>query len=126
MRRMAVAFLCAGAAGHQTGLERRSDQAEVGLGLAGNDARGRVAQVGAVEAQANAPDQLLDVRLAEIGVGAGRARGGAIDAIVDAAEKHLLIDAARPRMHLDDVLNAHVVSFCRPAMRSAGEGDLRI
>ena len=68
--RVLLALLAAGAAGHRARLDRRAEDAEIGLGLSDEDSAGGTAGIGAVEAEANAADQLLYVRLAEVGVGA--------------------------------------------------------
>jgi hypothetical protein len=65
-------------------LDRGAYDAEVGLGLSGHHPAGRVADVGAIEIEANASHQLWDVRLAETGIGAADARGGTVEALVDA------------------------------------------
>ena len=54
-----LALLATGAAGRGAGLDRCADDAEIERGLSGHDAAGGLAGVGAVETEANAPDQLL-------------------------------------------------------------------
>jgi hypothetical protein len=54
------------------------------FGLPGEDATGRDADVTAVVAQRDASDHRLDIGLAEVGVGAGRAALRAVEARVDA------------------------------------------
>jgi hypothetical protein len=63
--RVAITLLGASATCDNTGLERGAYDAEVGLGLTGHDPAGRVAHVGAVKVEPNAPHQLGHVRLAE-------------------------------------------------------------
>jgi hypothetical protein len=87
--RVLLALVGAGAAGHSARLDRRAEDAEIGLGLPDEGSGGGIAGIGAVEAEANAADQLLYVRLAEVGVGAARARSRAVDALVDTAQKQV-------------------------------------
>jgi hypothetical protein len=68
--RVAIALLGTSATCDNAGLERGSYDAEIGLGLTGHDPAGRVAHVGAVKVEPNAPHQVGHVRLAEAGVGA--------------------------------------------------------
>ena len=97
--RVLLALVGAGPARHRARLGRRAEDAEIGLGLPDEDSAGGTAGIGAVEAEANAADQLLYVRLAEIGVGAARARSRAVDALVDTAQKQVAVegDGARVR-----------------------------
>jgi hypothetical protein len=60
--RVAFALLGGGSAGRRACLYYGADDAELGLGLTRRDAASGVAGVGAVEAEANAADQLLHVR----------------------------------------------------------------
>lgn len=80
-----LALLAAGSARCRAGFERWADDAEIGLRLAGDDAAGGVASIGAVETEANAADQVPDVVFAETRVRAADASGGAVEAVVDAA-----------------------------------------
>jgi hypothetical protein len=79
---MPLALLGTGQAGRRTGLDHRTDEAEIRLGLACDDTAGCVAGVGAVKAEANAAGQLPDVVLGEIGVGTTCTAGGAIEALI--------------------------------------------
>src|SRR5439155_13665769 len=81
-----------------------------GRGLADQNAASGVADVGAVEAEANAAHQLRHVVLGEIGVGTARAASGTIDALADTAEEQVAIKAGRLWMQLDDLLKGHVLS----------------
>ena len=83
--RVAIALLGASTTCDNASLDRGAYDAEVGLGLTGHDPAGRVAHVGAVKVEPNAPHQLGHVRLAEAGVGAAGARGGTVEALVNAA-----------------------------------------
>jgi hypothetical protein len=64
-----LALLAAGAAGYCAGFDDGADDTQVGRGLADHDAAGRLAEIGAVEVDSNAVNQLLQVVLAEAGVG---------------------------------------------------------
>jgi len=68
------------------GLDGRAEHAEIGLRLARHHAAGGVAEIGAVETQANAADHVSDVLFGETRVGASSARGGTVDAVVNAAK----------------------------------------
>ena len=109
--RVAIALLGASPTRDDACFDRGAHQAEVGLGLTGHDPAGRVAHVGAVKIEPNAPHQLGHVRLAEGGVGAARARGRAVEALVDAPQVEVAIEADGPRMPFDDFSNRHVPSF---------------
>src|SRR5207247_402649 len=102
-----LALLATGAAGRRAGLDRCADDAEIERGLAGHDAAGGLACVGAVEAEANAADQLLQVFLAEAGVGAAGTGSGTVDAVLDTAQERVAIKAARLWMRLDHFSNCH-------------------
>ena len=82
---VAPALRTTGAACHQAAFERCANHADVGRGLAGHDAAGGIADVRAVETEANAADQVPDVVFAETRVRAADASGGAVEAVVDAA-----------------------------------------
>jgi hypothetical protein len=98
-------------AGHRASLDLRTEDAEIRLGLPDEDATGGVAGVRAVEAEANAADQLLLVRLGEVGVGAARARRRAVNAILDAAQQHVAIERAGSWVCREHVSNRHVLSL---------------
>jgi hypothetical protein len=104
-----LALLAAGSARGRASLERRADDAEIGFRLARDDAAGGVANISAVETEANAPDQVTDV-FAETRVRAADASGGAVEAVADAAQKRLAIGAGWMWMCLDELLNGHFVS----------------
>jgi hypothetical protein len=63
--RVAITLFGASATCDDTGLERGAYDADIGLGLTGHDPARRVAHVGAVKVEPNAPHQLGHVRLAE-------------------------------------------------------------
>jgi hypothetical protein len=91
-------------------LDRGANQTEGGLGLTGHDPACVLTHVGAVEIETDTPDQLGHVRLAEAGVGAAGARGGTVEALVNAAQQHITIQAGWPRMALDDFPDCHIPS----------------
>jgi hypothetical protein len=106
-----LALLATHAARRAAGLDRRPEQVEIGRSLAGEDAPGGVAGVGAVEVETNAADQLLHVALGETGVGAARATGGTLEALVDTTQERVAIKAGRLWVRLDDLLNRHFSPF---------------
>jgi hypothetical protein len=93
------------------GLDRHAKNAEIGLGLAGHQAASRTALVCAVEAEPNTPAEVLDVRLRDASVGAARAGGHAVEAVLDTAHQLVAIDVDRSRVPLEHLSNCHVVSF---------------
>jgi hypothetical protein len=110
-----LALLATRAASHRAGLDRCPHDAEIDRGLAGHDAAGGLAGVCAVEAEANAPDQLLQVLLAEAGVGAAGTGTGTVEALLDTAQERVAIKGARLRMRLYQFSNCHFPSFLVPA-----------
>jgi hypothetical protein len=106
-----LALISAGTAGCGAGLGGRADDAEIGLRLARHHAAGGVTEIGAVKTQANAADHVSHVLLGERRVGASSARGGAVDAVFNAAKKRLAIDAGWVGMCRDDLSNTHVDPF---------------
>ena len=123
-----LALLATAAAGYRASFDRRAYDAEIGQGLADHDAAGRLAEVGAVEVESNAVDQLLQVFLAEVGVGAAGAGSGTFDAVLDAAQERVAIKAARLWMRVDYFLNRHFLSSLLPPGspgRFAGHDDFR-
>src|SRR4051794_4444920 len=105
--RVALALVAALTTGHDACVERHAHDDEVHVGLAADDAADRVADTGAVVTEPDAPDQVDDVGLAEAGVGAGVARGRAVDALVDTAQERVAVEADGPRMPLDDLSDRH-------------------
>src|ERR671914_206010 len=96
--RVTIALLGAGTTRDNARLDRCTHDTELGLGLTGHDPAGRVAHVGAVETEPNAPHELGHVRLAEAGVRAAGARGGTVEALVTAAHEEVPIKPDGPRM----------------------------
>src|SRR3954468_16763194 len=125
--RVAIALLGARDTCDNACLERGAHDLEVGFSLTGHDPPSRLAHVGAVKVQPNAPHQLRHIRLAEAGVGTGGTGGRTVEALVDAAQKQVSIKADRSRMPVDDFSNRHVLSpsccdwlaITRPASGSA-------
>src|SRR5262245_8022883 len=115
-----LALLAASTARRRACLDRCADDAELGLGLARDDAASRAAQIGAVETKADAADEVPDVVLAEARVGTAGAGHGALEAVVDAAYERLSIGAGRARMRLDELSNGrHQSVSSRKAWTSA-------
>jgi hypothetical protein len=117
---VAVTLLGASATCDNTPFERGAYDAEVGFGLTGHDPARRVAHVGAVKVEPNAPHQLGHVRLAEAGVGAAGARGGTVEALVNAVQEDVAVKSDRPRMALDDFSYCHFASVPRWHFSSSG------
>jgi hypothetical protein len=118
---VALALLVTGAACPHARLNRCANDGNIGLSLAGHDAAGSLANVGAVEAQANAAHQLRQVALAEVRVGAACTRGGTFDAGLDTAHDHIAIATGRLRMRsrasLESSLSLLKVARARRRMR---------
>src|SRR6266498_234054 len=89
---MVLALVAAALAGGRAGLQQRPGDACVVLGLAAGDPDGGGADVGAVQAQPDALDQLGDVLLAQVGVGVGGAGLGALDERVHGGGQHAGFD----------------------------------
>ena len=115
---MPLAFITTRLAGRRASFDHCAEDAEIRRSLAYRDPGGRVTNVGAVEAEANAAHHLAHVDLREIGVGTTRAAGGTVDALLDTAQERGLIDICRFWMCLDDVLNRHVLSSLGRAMNT--------
>ena len=94
-----VALALAGA--DRTELPARRHLCSGGLGdvvrLAAEEAGGRVADVGAVQAEPDAPAHLGDVVLRQVCIGAGCAALQAGEALVDAAGQQIAIDLGGAR-----------------------------
>jgi hypothetical protein len=118
--RVLLALVGAGTAGHRARLDRRPEDAQIGLGLPNEDSAGGTAGIGAVEAEANAPNQHMYVRLAEVGVGAARACSRAVDTLVDTAQKRLAVEGAGARVRPEHVVNGHVTL---PSVRATAVGS---
>jgi hypothetical protein len=108
---VALTLLATCVAGRRTGLNHCAEHADIGRGLAGEDAARGVAGVSTVVVEANAADQPLHVRLAETGVGATGAGRGTVEALVYAAQQRVSIDARRLWMRLDHFSNCHLLSL---------------
>ena len=116
-----VALLGTGEARDATGFDQCPDEAEVRCRLAGHDAAGRVADVGAVEAETDATHHFPHAVLDEIGVGASRTAGGAIEALVDTAQRGVAIECSRLWMQLENLVKRHV----SPLVGQAGSPRVR-
>lgn len=117
-----VALLRTREAGDGTGFDDCANETQIRRGLAGHDAAGRVAGVGAVEAETNAANHLPHVVLGEIGVGTTRTAGGTIEALGDTAQERVTIEARRLWVRLNDLSKGHVSPFVRAAA-TATAGD---
>jgi hypothetical protein len=113
---MPLAFVTTRLAGRRAGFDHCPEDAEIGRGLTYRDPGGRVADVGAVEAEANAAHHLAHVDLREIGVGTTCAAGGTVEALFDTAQERVVIDTGRLWMCLEYFLNCHVLSPLGRAM----------
>lgn len=82
--RVTLAFPSTGFADGCARLELDSQHVPIRIRLAGKRASCRLTEIGAVEVQANAAPQHLDVRFGDAGVGARGARKRAIEAGVEA------------------------------------------
>ena len=103
-----LALLGAGQAGHRTGFDARTDEAKVGRRLPCQDAAGGVANVGAVEVEPYAPNQVGALVLAETVVGAGGTASDAVDTLLNAAQDQVAIQGCRVRMQLEYLWKDHV------------------
>ena len=108
---VALALRTTGAARHQAAFKRGANHAEIGRGLAGHDATGGIADVGAVQARANAADEILHPALAEVSVGTAGTDGGAVAARLDTAHEHVEIAERRRGMRLEHLSDGHLLSF---------------
>jgi hypothetical protein len=109
------------AAGDGAGLDRGAKEGEIRRGLAGQDAACRLTDIGAIEIETDAADQLRQVCLAETGVSAAGAGGRTVEALLDTAKEDATIEAGRPRMRSEDLSKSHVLSFRlmhRPMVRA--------
>ena len=102
-----LALVTARPAGDRAGLNRSAENAEIRLGLPDEDATSGVADVGAVQTEANATKLLLYVRLGEVGVGVARARRRAVEAVLDAAHQLVAIERAGPWVCVENVSDRH-------------------
>lgn len=109
VRRVELTFFGARKTGHGTGLDHFADQTEIRRRLSDHDPSGRVARIGAVEAEPNAANELRQVALGQAGVCAGRAAGQTVETFVDTAEESGFVEAARVWMHGDDLLIRHAL-----------------
>jgi hypothetical protein len=107
---MTVAFVSAHTTGRGTGLDGGAKHADISGGLAGHDAAGRRADVAAVETEAYAADQVLNVGFGQVRVCTARATIGAVRAFGDASDEQRSIDARRLWVRLDDLSHCHVRS----------------
>jgi hypothetical protein len=107
VRRVPLAFVAGNATGRRARFDRCAQNAGIGRGLPRQDATRGDAHVAAVEAKADAADQLEDVRLGKRGIGAARAGPRALRALGDTALEQVTIERARRPMGLHDLANSH-------------------
>src|SRR5215469_12945794 len=91
MLRMVLAFVTTHFAGLHAGLESGARRRGVEGSLAREDPSGRLADVGAIEAEADAADHRLYLRLREVRVGVGGAGLGTVEARLDAFHERVRI-----------------------------------
>ena len=120
MSSVEVALFGTDDASHRTGFDHRAHEAEIGRGLPRHDARGCVALIGAIGAQSNDAPHLLDIGLAQAGVGACRTAGATVETLVDTAQERVAIHLGRVGMELDDLWVGHVLPF-GPSWYESGE-----
>jgi hypothetical protein len=119
---VALALRTTGAACHQAAFKRCANHADVGCGLAGHDAAGGIADVGAIKAEANAADQILHVALAEVSVGAAGTDSSAVAARLDTAHERIEIADRRYGMRLEHLANGHCSPlYVAPATQDDGK-----
>jgi hypothetical protein len=97
---VALALLRTRRAGITTGLELCLGGGGVVLGLTGDNPAGRLADVGAIQVQPDAPAQLGDRLLCKTSVGAGSADLGALEAPRETAGQGVTVELPIPRMGL--------------------------
>lgn len=119
---VALTLLAAYHARLPTRLQLRLRCLRVVVGLPGENAPGRVADVGAIEAQPDAPAKLDHVFLGEAGIGAGGTGLRALDACLDASRQKLSINLSRQRVGFQNPLCiAHLhTSSRRPGYIAVG------
>ena len=81
------------------------------LGLAAEGAGGRVADVGAVQAEADAPAHLGDIRLRQVRIGAGAAALQAGKALVDAPGQQITVKPSGQRMRFEHLFRERHGAF---------------
>ena len=74
------------------------------LRLAREKAAGGIADVGAIQAEADALAEIDDLLVRQAGVSAGATRCFTGTALVDAANEHIAVDLCGPRMGLEHLL----------------------
>lgn len=85
--RVPLALVTAEPAGGCAGTERGSGELGIKRCLAGNDASGRVTDIGAIEIEPDAADQIFDGLFAKAGVSARRACLCAVEASANAGQQ---------------------------------------
>ena len=104
-----LALLGAGQAGDRTGFHAPADEAKVGRRLPRQDAGGGGANVGAVEVEPYAANQVGAIVFAETVVGACGTAGDAVETLLNAAQEQVAIQSCRVRMQLEYLWKDHVL-----------------
>jgi hypothetical protein len=100
VRGMSLALLSAEPTGGGAGLEGGGDHLRIEGRLPGDDAAGRVAEIGAVEIEPDTARERFRVRFGEAGVGTGGAGLGAVETGTNAGQQRVVAEN-RLRMRLD-------------------------
>jgi hypothetical protein len=103
-----LALFSAAPARNGTSMNDRADKFGVGFRLPREHVACRDADVCAVEVEPNAPNKILDRRLGEAGVSTCCTRGGAGEALLDAAHESFLIRDRCARMGAQYFLDSHL------------------
>jgi hypothetical protein len=91
VRGVPFALVAAEAAGGRARLERGGNRLRLERRLARDDAADRVAQIGAIEVEPDAEDQIVDGLLAEAGIRTRGAGLGAVEAGADAGDQRVVV-----------------------------------
>ena len=102
-----IALLRAGDTCRCAGLDGSADEADVGAALADGNARGRMTDLRAVEADSDHTGHLTRVAFAQGGVGAGGAARAAVETLLGAPKENLPEIARRLGMQVDDLPERH-------------------
>jgi hypothetical protein len=107
---MALALFGTNEAGNRAGFDRCADEPKIRQSLPVNDAAGRVADVGAIEVEPNAPHQVRQILLTQTSIGACHAARRTVDALANASQEQLAIQGRRLGMSLEHLLKRHTLS----------------
>jgi hypothetical protein len=107
--RVTLAFVPAHTAGQRTCFDHGAKNGQISFGLTDRDPGGRRADVAAVEAEANAPSHVPDVRLSQVRIRATRASIRTVRALGDTANERRAVNARRLGVCIDDLLDGHAL-----------------